>query len=343
MPTKTTPSWRQAVPVAISGLLLIVIALYIDASVEGGSFWVTVVTELFKTLGIAVLAFAGFNVIIETQDWRQYIEERLKSIVLEQSYIGTLSSDVLQSLQANVLKAQFKDANIEHEGSFFNYFQQYLHKYIAEPYREDVTGEIVCTEGPNHTFEIYDRVTYSCRKTSDKIQKHASWSVEPDEIISPRELMIEVQYPANHPMAGTRETLVTRKGNEIVGVIDQSLEKFADVDGLIVITSSRYSLNREHFQYWQMAHPTKNLDITIKYPESFRIQRQPLVLAPLEVLITDQPGYLKMKYDSWMLPQSGLAWRYIPLAISPSAAEPVPNTAKVSDADNGPVGAAITR
>ena len=62
-----------------------------------------------------------------------------------------------------------------------------------------------------------------------------------------------------------------------------------------------------------MAYPTKNFDITIIYPKEYDIQINPLVINPELIVVTRNDGYIKIKYESWMLPLSGLAWRILAL------------------------------
>ena len=48
---------------------------------------------------------------------------------MQQSYLNRLDQKALAQLQTSVLKAQFKDEQIDHEGSFLNYFHNNLHRY----------------------------------------------------------------------------------------------------------------------------------------------------------------------------------------------------------------------
>ena len=275
-----------------------------------------VLADLLKTVGVALFGIAIFNLALDTREWHKYFEERIKAVLVEQSYLKTLDKSILRSLQTNVLKALFGDQDIDREGGFLNYFHANLHKYIAEPYREDVTCEIVCKDDEADSFSVFDRVTYSCRKAGGAIQARVKWEADSGEHLWVESVKIEAQYPATHPKQGERVPLVEVKGlraqQDGTTLFVADLKDFSNVDGLIVIVTSEYGVSKERFQYWQMAHPTKNLDITLVFPHEYLIQVKPLVITPEQVLLTQQPGYVKMKYDSWMLPQSGLAWRFLP-------------------------------
>jgi hypothetical protein len=278
--------------------------------------WSEVGISLVQAIGVTVFALGIINIIVETKDWRNYFESRIRDIVIEQSYLQTLDQDILTALQTNVLKALFRDQNIDREGSFLNYFHRNLHRYIADPYREDVTCELITEFGDGDTWKIYDRVTYVCRKAAGGIQDAVRWIADDDEFRRVVSLKIEVQLPYHNAESGKREVLIDEKDlsdcrpNEIS--IEASLEKFADIDGLIVVITAEYVVGAERFQYWEMAHPTRNFDISIMFPVECTIQIKPMVINPDLVLATQRAGYYKAKYDSWMLPRSGLAWRILP-------------------------------
>jgi len=59
-----------------------------------------------------------------------------------------------------------------------------------------------------------------------------------------------------------------------------------------------------------MAHPTKNFTITIRYPETMTIRHKPFVLHNKMCIPLEAPGYLRLTYDSWMLPMRGMAWEF---------------------------------
>jgi hypothetical protein len=173
----------------------------------------------------------------------------------------------------------FKDQNIDREGSFLNYFHSRLRRYIAEPYVEDVTSELICAPSGANAWSILDRVTYVCRKSASGIQ-NVRWAADPTQFLEVQTLNISVQYPYTHEKQGQCVILHDGKpeGNEVC----VKLDNFKDVDGLMVIVTSKYKVESDLFQYWTMAHSTRNFDITIIYPADHTIQIKPLVLTDLE-------------------------------------------------------------
>jgi hypothetical protein len=313
------PAIRSGIFWIVVGVLLIFASLYFEGQVSEGvrsshnpSFIGTCIKAL-DVVGIALLAIGALNILLETRDWRNYFAELLREIVVEQSYLNTLDKDKLTTLQTNVLKALFRDQLIDREGSFLNYFHSNLHRYIADPYREDVSSEISITERSAELWAYTDKVTYVCRKAAGSIQKYVNWKYEPNEYEEYDTLTIEIQFPYTHVEKGKRVTLYEGKptaGEEL----SVDLSNYANIDGLIVTAVEKSSVRKQDFQHWTMAHPTKNFSITITFPPDHSIQVKPLVLNPELLLVTERPGYYSAKYDSWMLPESGMAFRIKPLS-----------------------------
>jgi septum formation topological specificity factor MinE len=256
--------------------------------------------------------FGLIHIMVEPVGWSEYFRERLQQIVMEQSYLDTLDRNRLTSLQTSILKAEFKYPHIDREGGFYNYLHSNLHHYIASPYREDVSAEMIHTDSGD-CWEIFDRVTYICRKTAAGIQPDVSWSMDPDEYVSIEAFKIEIQLPYTHKDSGKKIKLYdsTEPDKKLGDSLVVSLADYNDVDGLIVIVSEEYKVRKDRFQYWTMPYPTKNFDITLTFPVGHRVQSKPMVLSPDLVLTTVADGYYKAKYDFWMLPNNGMAWKIV--------------------------------
>lgn len=266
------------------------------------------------TISISLMGLGVFSFALDTKSWKEYFAERLKEVIIESDYLNTLDQDTLKDIQTRLLKAQFKNQSIDKEGSFLNYFHRHLHKFISEPYREDVSTEVLMkSDGSNsEQFIVTDKVRYVCRASRNSIQKHISWKPDDDEFEKVNSLKITIQYPPHHEFAGTKVEIYSKSAEkldkDLVDGIKIELEEKYNIDSLIVITEAEYIVKVGKFQYWQMAHPTKNFDITITYPEDHKIQFKTLVLEDVVSQVTVNAGYLKFGYGSWALPQSGLAW-----------------------------------
>ncbi len=296
----------------VVGVAITAVSLYMTETMG------TTASELYKTtvrlvntLGIAWIAFGFFNVILQIKDWREYFEDRIKRVLFEHAYLKHFDKTTLKEIQINALKAYFDDPEVDREGGFLNYFYENLYRYISEPYREEVRSEIFLERERDDRLVIYDKVTYACRKTEMGLQPSVKWRPDPEEFSQVDEVSIKIQFPATHQRSGEVKTLREGKLEDPAKTVEVSLEEFEDVDGLIVIVESRYEIASERFQYWQMAHPTKNFSFTLQWPKGYRIQYKPLVINPDLCLTTHRDCYLNIKYDAWMLPMSGLAWRFL--------------------------------
>lgn len=276
--------------------------------------------KLLDVTGIAFLVLGVIHIMIETEDWSNYFRDRMREIVMEQSYLNTLDKDKLTVLQTSVLKAQFEDQSIDREGSFLSYLRSNLHHYIVEPYREDVTAEVIYTDAGD-CWEVFERVTYVCRKATKGILRNYTWQVDPGEYVSIENLKVEIQFPYTHEQRGKKETLYDDKPDFGPPLLC-SLAPYENVDGLIVISSEKFRTHKSGFQYWTMADPTKNFDVTLTFPSNHEVQVKPMVLNPDLVLTTTADGYYKAKYDFWMLPESGMTWRLRPKDTMTASEEP---------------------
>jgi len=219
------------------GVLLVGVSQYLDLPNDLTS-WRHIGLGVVQTIGVTLLGIGLLNIVLETADWRRYFEDRIREIVVEQSYIQKLDPNILQTMQVNILKALFRDKTIDREGSFLNYFHSNLHKYIAEPYREDVTTEIFCERHDDgRSWIVRDVVSYTCRRSAEAIQRDVRWEADHDEFRSVEAVSISIQYPYNHlEKGGEKSTLVEMKRGDIPeeGVL-APLSDYKEIDGLIVI------------------------------------------------------------------------------------------------------------
>ena len=260
------------------------------------------------TLSVAFMGLGIFGILLDSKNWREYFGERLKEIVIDNSYLKTLDAITLKQLQTNVLKAQFNNPQIDKDGSFLEYFHLHLHKFISDPFREDVSTEVLMRNSEDgKSLLVNDKVRYVCRASGGIIQEAVGWKPDENEFEEVRSLKIKIQFPANHEKAGEVVEIPVDQ-NQLKSGIKKSLSDYKSIDGLVVITEAVYVVEKGKFQYWQMAHPTKNFDITITYPPTMKLQFKTLVLEDVVSHITENEGYLKFSYGTWALPQSGLAW-----------------------------------
>lgn len=330
--------------ISFIGILCIISANYLSSSIDNkpGDIYFIYSSSL-SSLGISIVLFSLISILMDMDSWKDYFIERLKSILMDHEYLKSLDEKTLKTVQTNVLKAQFKNNNIDNEGSFLEYFHKHLHKYISTPYRQDVHATLIMEKDLiSGNIKVKDKVTYKCRAISGIIQENIRWIPDEDEFVSVESLEIYIKIPENHKNCG-KEILIANSNKKIkpeklkefisnknIELTEESYteEKFdlkrngldipiaevSEIDNLIVTTISQYVISEGNFQYWQMSHPTKNFTITISYPKDQKIQFKTLVIDDWGGDITNEDGFLSFKYNHWALPQSGLAW----LVHSPS-------------------------
>ena len=198
-----------------------------------------------------------------------------------------------------------------------------MHPYIASPYREDVSAEAIYTDA-GECWEVFDRVTYICKRAGTGIQQEVAFRVDRAEYESLDNFQIDVVFPYTHNEPGKTVTLHGREnpkpkfGERFVVPLTQ----FKDVDGLLVIATHNYRVRKERFQYWTMSHPSKNFRITLRNPDGYKVQWKPMVLSPDLIQTTEADGYFSATYDFWMLPESGMAWLE-PISKLRTAVDPI--------------------
>jgi hypothetical protein len=318
MKTKT----KSGVAWILGGLALVFFSVILEALIFGAgtaranSIGMDLIHSLIKlsdVAGIAFLVFGLIHITIETEDWSDYFRERIREIVMEQSYLSTLDKNRLETLHSSVLKAKFGDQQIDREGGFFNYLRSSIHDYIAKPYREDASATVIY-EDAGVDWDVSDRVTYVCRKAGGGIQPNVSWRIDPGESIRVESLKVQIKFPFTHENRGEEKILFEGRPEQDKALVIP-LTSYQQIDGLIVIVASKYKVKKDRLQYWSMVNLTKNFDITMKFPPDHEIQEKHLVLSPDLAVTTVNDGFYQAKYDFWILPESGLAWVINPKRI----------------------------
>ena len=304
------------------GIICVLVKLYFTSKTKETAnpnlLW-----SLTELVGLTLFTSGVFTIILQTNDWTNYFEDRLTELVMNQNYLNSLNEDQLQELQIKTIKAFYKNDTLDKEGSFLNYFQENLSNFIKEPYRDSVKSEI-CVEGISPDgFWIYDHLTYRCRKVGNSIQDSVKWITEGDEYSDLKELKIwienkntksellsvkkidteyEVQeYPKKSKKCSLKELLGKK--------FTLSLKNHNE-DNLLVTIESRYKIKAGNFSTWVMAHPTRGFYLTIRYPETLKLYFQTMLLHPESVLRNEQNGFFSMQYDEWLLPNSGVVYSF---------------------------------
>ena len=195
------------------GLALVFLGLFLEetnkpAPGEHLEAWKVIGLKLINHLGIAAISIGFVGLILEVRDWQNYFQEQLASTILKRDYIDTLERTELLDLQKKTWKAYYKNANIDREGGFLEYFDRKRHQFIGSPYREGADMEMVLRNSPGRPdlFDVNETISYRCRKMGQEIQNEVKWgSVLDYEVEKIKSFRITVRLPVG--LAPTPELL----------------------------------------------------------------------------------------------------------------------------------------
>lgn len=306
-------------------------------------FW----SRILEALGIASLIFGVFTLFLELRGLRIYFLERMKELVIEKQYLKSLSAEELKKIQLLAIQAHFKLEEVPYGGSFLEFLYRDIYSYIGAPYRERVTLEIRYEQEGEDLFVARDRLSYICRKSGEKILSAIIWQNDPGEVEEIRDLKVAVQYPQEHEKHGPpvlvgkltedkkRFEVWDIKSKEMIPLKEEngggdspvkgrelrinSVESYEEVDRLKVVIDAVYTIKADHFAYWLMVYPTKDFSLILVPPDSHIVQAATFINNEHIGELNKEPGYYSFTYNSWMIPQSGVAWRLIPVEGTESA------------------------
>jgi hypothetical protein len=319
--TKLNISVEKPLILILVGLIVVILTLYTESEINYKHDLIDLGYSFFKLLGFTIFTSGIFTILLQLPDWQNYFENRLKKIVLEQDYLNSLDNSSLSALQTKTLKAFFRTSDIDKEGSFLNYFQENLNKYISEPFRDDVKTEICVVNENEDSYEIVDRITYRCRMVGGKIQSNVIWKPDKDEFKKIFEVKVNIKKDKG--ILETKSNLTSDAEDKLFLDNDEIEESEIYKNGLLIDLKdyqedmlfieiiSRYTISKESFCNWSMAHPTKNFYISINYPKNIVIRFQPLLLHPDKLIIHEAEGKYSLEYKEWLLPMSGVVYSFI--------------------------------
>ena len=88
------------------------------------------------------------------------------------------------------------------------------------------------------------------------------------------------------------------------------LSDFKEIDKLGIKIYARYAIKGEKFLSWAMTHPSKGITFTINYPTNLSLYVETFGLDESEKEVVESSGYYFVHYDSWVLPDNGLAYQF---------------------------------
>jgi hypothetical protein len=339
------------------GIALIFAGLYFEEGPGGAnrSYGAIIFFKLLDHLGVAAISIGLVGMILELHDWQRYFQDQLANTIMNSSYLDKMSNDQLMELRTKVLKARFKNKNLEREGGFLRHFDEKLHSLIGAPYREMVDMNLCFNpSGDDRLFELEESVSYTCRKMGEHIQNEVSWGTFMEyELDHLKSFEVEVRVPDNFfqspdfktkfpkglepiirvkapiEQAGPTEDGATSSVNGIGQTLQESLKPwpnhrgftlpldvFGEVDGLYVNVKVKYTIPTNSLLTWTMTHTSKGVRCMIRYPDQYDIQLDYFGMDSNQRDVQQYKGTSAIKYMSWILPNDGIAFHFVKRAAN---------------------------
>lgn len=295
-----------------AGLLIAAVSLHLRSF--GSSM---VLLDLAVLVGMALFAMGVLGIFLGTRIWRSYIEAGLREVVLEPHYLETLSPEGLRDHLIEILKTAHGDRNLGLQGRMLRYCLDNVHKYLVHPYREDVRIGIDVEVADTATIRVTEKLDYTSRQAGGKAQDRIVWEALVNEIAAVLDFRIELRWPRGHPEHG-RKLKVGMEDVEIRRLPDGSrrfeyaLEDLGRLDGLRVRVETVCLAHSSCFHAWRFSDPARGVDLEIAYPSELDLQLLPYLLDRDTAVVQHDKGFACARFDSWILPGGGFAWKLVP-------------------------------
>ena len=334
------------------GIILIILMVLWEEEYPPTSLKSKLAIGLFTHIGIASFLLGVVGIIVEFKNWRDYFEERLASIIQKKEFLRTLERDELKTLIRNVFQAYYRVQNLIYEDSFLEFFNTKIQDYIASPFREHMIGMVTVNRPNQGICVVEEDISYRCRKVdveASTIQPEAVWTTDYADIIGSLKvcrftLTLPDTLPKNFLVPDDLKVedghITFDENSKYVKPVEDGqgrrllLERFKELDELHVNIHIEYEIPTGQFFAWVMALPARGFQAIFHYPEDvFEIGVETFGMDPGSVRVTKQPGIYALTYDSWLLPDHGMAYQFreltgkaaaAPKAVTVPAQEPEP-------------------
>lgn len=304
---------KAGVVLILLGTVAILAALMAEAGNAGTH---RVLLSLLEKVGEALVIAGAIDIVIHLRDWSDYFMERLRDAIVHQSYLKRLDPDALKDLIGRAFRAQLDNPSIsaDNKAGFLDYFFSDIQQFIGEPFRENVVAELTARKHADGFLLIEDNLTYICRESKGDIQEQVRWSNEEGEHESMSLLRIcvkrsnsreeNVLYDSENPSDLARKALSTP-----LRVVEQIADEDR-VDGLLVTVRARYIIRADRFQYWNMSHLTRNLSLSLRFPEDYEVEVATFGMKDESLTKFTGIDHCTLRYTSWLLPDTGISWTF---------------------------------
>lgn len=335
---------NAAVIFILVGIILIIGATVWENTHDKHSFLVKLLIGLISHFGIGSIVLGALGILIDTSHWIEYFKARLAEIVIDKKYMENLSPESLISLQTEVLKVYFNDDGIGGKDGFLQYYQNHIQNIVGSPFRINVESDmrIEFVEGSEEKIYVYEVLSWNCKANGGKIQSNITWEPSDNEFEKVRELTLILEHElldvdgmkgkATYDLKKLREWQAEGSDG-----FNYPLKSIIDLDGLKVTIKSEVVISKNKFIAFRMAHPSRGLSMSIRYPKELTIVKELFGIEDECCEIDDNgKGYYKLSSQKWILPDEGIVFQLVPLNVKSSmdARKPI-DTPRVSSINEG--------
>ena len=298
------------------GLTLLLLSIIGHLTLDEHNFFAQFLIQLFSHFGLGFLVIAVLTIILETNHWRKYFEERLSDLVIDKVYLRNIDREKLINLQTDVLKVYFQNDDLGGEDGFLNHYQKNIQSIIGLPYRKNVNLSLEIGHNADDQIELTEIMTFTCMNNGEKLQENVSFVPEIGELIEIKDIEITVQTEKdNKPIT---KIFDYNQLKELNCITDNELGfvfplKEYNKNKLRVKYKVKSILTKSRFIAWRMSHPTKGLTINIHFPKGLKFAKELFINENITFIedINEKEGYFSISISDWLLPDEGFVFQVL--------------------------------
>ncbi len=301
------------------GLLLIFISVYYNAHSIYHSMSFEIKMHFLSHLGIGFLIIGILVLLFDINQWTAYFKERLTEIVTEKTYLKNFTPEQLSDLQTEVLKVYFNNSDIGGNNGFFQHYQQNIQSILTAPHRTDVELDLVITytDATKLKYSIHEEIRWTCIGNNGKIQGEISWIPAENEFEAIDIKRVKLKHNSFSTDSDSTKSFeyanFKTEWHQPNGLgFTMPLKEYINLSDLRVTVIVNYVIPKERFIAWRMAHLSKNVLVTVSYPNDLLVRSETYCMNNDYFEInTPKSGYYKWANKGWVLPGEGIAFQIL--------------------------------
>lgn len=246
----------------------------------------------------------------------EFAERHLCKYWNEKNPLTSLISDSLNNLISDFPRPGLTRMDTDminfnnHEAS--EYISNNVLKLLKLPYRENVTADVKYEYHTDINYlSVTDVIFYNCRSVNGLIDRKVIWSLSKEEFNLFQGIEIEIKKPSGEKklLFKRSDFVITNDENEDF-LFEHIIDKSWAVDGLLVHTTAKYLVLRDHFISWEMPVLSFYFSLTVRFPNDLQLSYMPYLLTYLRGEHHHSDDHFTYKFFDWVLPNEGLTWQF---------------------------------